>query len=211
MAAMVEDRQRHPRDDMVSDLLAAEVHARRRHARAGSTSTRSWRSSRSCSSRAARRPPGSSAGPRCCSRAIPTSGRSSSPTPDLVPNAVEELLRYEAPSPIQARFVTREVEWHGHKVPQYSKIAMLTGSAGRDEREFPDADRFDVARRVRPPRHVRIRHPLLPRRQPGPPRRPRSCSRRRSPGSPSGASTRPRSRWCARRPCAGPVHVPITI
>jgi len=71
-------------------------------------------------------------------------------TPELVPNAVEELLRYEAPSPIQARFVTRDVEWHGQKVPSYSKLAMLTGSAGRDEREFVDADRFDVEPRLRP-------------------------------------------------------------
>ncbi len=63
-----------------------------------------------------------------------------------MPNAVEELLRYEAPSPIQARFVTRDVEWHGQTVPKYSKLAMLTGSAGRDEREFVDADRFDVER-----------------------------------------------------------------
>ena len=37
-------------------------------------------------------------------------------------------------------------------MPQYSKIALLTGSAGRDEREFPDADRFDVERHF--DRHV---------------------------------------------------------
>ena len=40
MSAMVEDRQQHPRDDMVSDLLAAEVDARRRHAAAARRSTR---------------------------------------------------------------------------------------------------------------------------------------------------------------------------
>jgi cytochrome P450 len=67
--------------------------------------------------------------------------------PALVANAVEELLRYEAPSPIQARYVTRDVEWHGSTVPAGSKMALLTGSAGRDERAFPDPDRFDVARR----------------------------------------------------------------
>lgn len=65
----------------------------------------------------------------------------------LIPNAVEELLRYEAPSPIQARWVTRDVEVHGQRVPQGSIMALLTGSAGRDEREFPDPDRFDVTRR----------------------------------------------------------------
>jgi cytochrome P450 len=66
--------------------------------------------------------------------------------PSLLPNAIEELLRYEAPSPIQARWVTRPVELHGVAIPADCKIALLTGSAGRDEREYPDADRFDVRR-----------------------------------------------------------------
>lgn len=66
--------------------------------------------------------------------------------PGLLPNAIEELLRYEAPSPIQARWVTRRVEVHGVEIPADSKIALLTGSAGRDEREYPEADRFDVRR-----------------------------------------------------------------
>lgn len=66
--------------------------------------------------------------------------------PTMLPNAIEELLRYEAPSPIQARWVTRPVELHGVAIPAECKIALLTGSAGRDESEYPDADRFDVRR-----------------------------------------------------------------
>src|SRR5262249_44898713 len=38
----------------------------------------------------------------------------------LVPNAIEEILRYEAPSPVQARYVTRDVELHGTRVPEGS-------------------------------------------------------------------------------------------
>jgi cytochrome P450 len=67
--------------------------------------------------------------------------------PSLLPGAVEELLRFEAPSPIQGRCTTRDVELHGTTIPQGSTIALLTGSAGRDERQFPDADRFDVHRK----------------------------------------------------------------
>jgi cytochrome P450 len=67
--------------------------------------------------------------------------------PGLLPNAVEELLRFEAPSPVQGRFTTRDVELHGGVVPAGSKVLLLTGSAGRDERVFPDAHRFDVHRR----------------------------------------------------------------
>ena len=67
--------------------------------------------------------------------------------PQLIPGAVEELLRYEAPSPIQARLVTRDVELYGVNVPAGSKIALLNGAAGRDEREYPDPDVFDVERK----------------------------------------------------------------
>jgi cytochrome P450 len=62
------------------------------------------------------------------------------------PNAVEELLRYEAPSPVQGRWTTRPVELHGTTIPQDQKVLLLTGAAGRDERKYPDADRFDVHR-----------------------------------------------------------------
>ena len=65
----------------------------------------------------------------------------------LVPNAIEEILRYEAPSPVQARYVTRDVELHGTWVPEGSTLLLLNGSANRDEREFEDADRLDVRRR----------------------------------------------------------------
>ncbi len=64
----------------------------------------------------------------------------------LVPNAVEEILRYEAPSPVQARYVMRDVELHGTKVPEGSIMMLVNGSANRDEREFEDADRLDVRR-----------------------------------------------------------------
>ena len=64
----------------------------------------------------------------------------------LIPNAVEELLRYEAPSPVQGRWTTQEVEIAGGVIPVNSKVLLLTGSAGRDERKYPHAERFDVRR-----------------------------------------------------------------
>jgi cytochrome P450 len=66
--------------------------------------------------------------------------------PSLLPGAVEETLRYESPSPVQGRFVTRDLEFHGTAIPAGSKVLLLTGSAGRDERKYPDADRYDVRR-----------------------------------------------------------------
>ena len=64
----------------------------------------------------------------------------------LLTGAIEELLRYEAPSPVQARYVAREVTHHGQTVPEGSVMLLLNGSANRDERKFPDADRFDIHR-----------------------------------------------------------------
>jgi cytochrome P450 len=66
--------------------------------------------------------------------------------PSLIPNAIEELLRYEAPSPVQARWTTTDVELHGTTIPAGSKVVLLTGAAGRDERKYPDPDRFDIHR-----------------------------------------------------------------
>lgn len=65
----------------------------------------------------------------------------------LIPNAVEEVLRFEAPSPVQARYVARDVEHYGQPVPEGSVMLLLNGSANRDERQFPDADTFDIHRR----------------------------------------------------------------
>jgi len=64
----------------------------------------------------------------------------------LVPQAIEEILRYEAPSPVQARYVAKDVEHHGQKVPEGSVMVLLNGSANRDDRQYPDGDAFDIHR-----------------------------------------------------------------
>ena len=67
-------------------------------------------------------------------------------SPAVIPDAVEEVLRYTSPSQYQGRMTTRDVEWYGQTVPRGSRILLLTGSANRDEREFRDPNRFDVGR-----------------------------------------------------------------
>jgi cytochrome P450 len=66
--------------------------------------------------------------------------------PSLIPMAIEEVLRYEAPSPVQARYVARDIECHGTTVPEGSIMLLINGSGNRDERRYPDADRFDIHR-----------------------------------------------------------------
>ena len=66
--------------------------------------------------------------------------------PSLVPSAIEEILRYEAPSPVQARVVMQDVELYGTTVSEGSTLLLLNGAANRDEREFDDPDVLDVRR-----------------------------------------------------------------
>jgi len=65
-----------------------------------------------------------------------------------IPGAVEEVLRHGSPSQYQGRTAMRDVEWYGTVVPAGARFLLLTGAANRDEREFPDPDRFDVERRI---------------------------------------------------------------
>jgi cytochrome P450 len=69
--------------------------------------------------------------------------------PSLIPNAIEELLRYEPPAPHMARYVTKDVEYYGRTVPEGSIMLLLTGSANRDDRKFVDGDTFDIHREIR--------------------------------------------------------------
>jgi cytochrome P450 len=66
----------------------------------------------------------------------------------LIPNAIEELLRFEPPAPHVARCLPRPVELYGQTVAEDSIMLMLLGSANRDDRRYPDADRFDIHRKV---------------------------------------------------------------
>jgi cytochrome P450 len=63
-----------------------------------------------------------------------------------IPAAVEELLRYEAPSQYQVRTATRDVTYYGTTIPAGSAVLLVTGSATRDERMFVDPDRLDIDR-----------------------------------------------------------------
>jgi cytochrome P450 len=63
-----------------------------------------------------------------------------------LPGAIEEVLRYDAPSQFQGRVATREVSLHGVTIPEGARVALVTGAAGRDPREFPEPDRLDVRR-----------------------------------------------------------------
>lgn len=147
----IQERRRTPRDDMMTDLLEAEVVG-------GDGSRRRLTDPEVLAFIALL----SGAGNETVARLLGWAGFVLAQYPEerarlaadaaLVPNAVEELLRFEAPSPVQARTLTRDVELHGTRVAAGSRVLLLTGSAGRDERAFEDPDVFRVDRRIE--RHV---------------------------------------------------------
>ena len=150
-AAYIDWRAEHPSDDLMTDLLTAEFTDTH-----GTVRTLTREEVLSYVTLLA------GAGNETTTRLIGWAGRLLADHPDqrrdlvddpgLIPNAVEELLRYEPPSPVQARTVTRDVEHHGQVVAAGSIMLLLNASANRDERQFADPDRFDIHRTIR--RHL---------------------------------------------------------
>jgi cytochrome P450 len=69
--------------------------------------------------------------------------------PALIPNAVEELVRFEPPGPTIGRYLPADAEVHGQTVPAGSAMLFVVGAANHDDRRFDDADRFDIHREIR--------------------------------------------------------------
>jgi cytochrome P450 len=146
-ADYIDWRAKHPSDDLMTELLTAEFEdvdgTTRRLSRdevLGYTTLIA------------------AAGNETTTRLIGWTGKVLAENPDqraelvadrsLVPDAIEEMLRYEAPSPVQARYMTADAEHYGQVVPAGSAMLLLTASANRDDRKFPDADRFDIHRKI---------------------------------------------------------------
>jgi cytochrome P450 len=65
---------------------------------------------------------------------------------DLIPAAIEEGIRYETPLVLVTRNTTRDVELRGVTIPEGAQVNLCMGSANRDESRWTDADRFDIRR-----------------------------------------------------------------
>jgi cytochrome P450 len=74
--------------------------------------------------------------------------------PELLPGAIEEILRFESPAHCLGRLVQRDVILHGQLVRQGSVVVLIQAATGRDPRQFPDPDRLDVTRVIE--RHLSL-------------------------------------------------------
>ena len=72
--------------------------------------------------------------------------------PGLIKTAVEEVLRFESSNQLGNRITTERVEVGGIEMPEETRITLCIGAANRDPAQFPDPDRFDIART--PNRHL---------------------------------------------------------
>ena len=66
--------------------------------------------------------------------------------PSLIPNWIEETLRYDSSTQMLARTVTHDVTLHGQQLQHGDRLLLLVGSANRDELVFANADVFDIRR-----------------------------------------------------------------
>jgi cytochrome P450 len=66
--------------------------------------------------------------------------------PTRIPDAIEEILRYEGSTQLMARTLTRPVDLHGERMPEGAKVLLLLGSANRDERVWDRPDEFSLDR-----------------------------------------------------------------
>src|SRR5438309_284 len=82
-----------------------------------------------------------------------TAGRAN---PELVPQAIEEVLRYRTPVQWMFRATRSAVEMHGQTIPAGKLVLPMIGAANRDPRQFHDAERFDIARDLNP--HIAFGH-----------------------------------------------------
>ena len=146
-AEYIDWRAEHPSDDLMTELLTREFedeHGETRRLRREEVLTYVTMIA--------------GAGNETATRLIGWTGKVLAENPDqrreiaedrsLIPNAIEEMLRIEAPSPVQARYVARDTEHHGHVVPEGSVMLLLNGSGNHDERKFDDPDAFDVHRGI---------------------------------------------------------------
>jgi len=138
--AKLEERRRQPRDDMMSELLVAEVDGERLSMDdlisfcillllAGHITTTNLLSQ----------------AVRCFSE-HPDAYAQVREHPELIPSAAEEVLRYASPVWRTVRTTKADVTIEGVTIPAKSMIFTWLASANRDERQFPEPERFDITR-----------------------------------------------------------------
>jgi hypothetical protein len=139
--ALVDDRRRNPRGDLVSQIAASTLDGEPLGTEAVGLTFILFEASIDTTS-------GLLSSALVALARNPDQRRLLVEDPSLIPNAVEEFLRYDMPVQFNARTLTSDVTLHGVTAPRDARAILLFGSANRDERQFEDPDRLDVTRRI---------------------------------------------------------------
>jgi len=150
MEALVEERKRAPSDDLVSSLVATDEESE------GLSSAEIVGICRSFMAA------GHETTTHLIGNAIwtllehPESLARLLARPDLIPTAIEEVLRYRSPSQFSGRMARADMQLAGHPIRGGERVVFFNGAANRDAAMFPEPDRFDIARA--PNRHLSFGH-----------------------------------------------------
>ncbi len=79
----------------------------------------------------------------------PEARRACAANPALIPDAIEESLRFNTSAQRFKRTLTRDTELHGQRMREGDAVCLAYGSGNRDERRFPNPDLYDIARKPR--------------------------------------------------------------
>jgi cytochrome P450 len=148
----IEERQSRPREDLLTDLIRAEIDGETlSHAEilafvqlllvAGNETTTNLLNNAVL-----------------CLAEYPDQLTRLQQSPELLPAAIEEVLRYRSPVQFVFRGTARNFEMHGREVPAGKRVLVMIGSANRDESHFAEPDRFDIERQPNP--HLAFGHGL---------------------------------------------------
>jgi cytochrome P450 len=143
---LIQERRANPQDDMISALIAAEVQ-REDNGEPVQLDDVEIAGFASLLGGA-----GAETVTKLIGHAAVTFGKHQDQWEDLqrhrekIPDAVEELLRYEAPAQYMVRYAMTDTTLHGVTIPKGSAVMVIPASANRDERAFPDPDVFDIDR-----------------------------------------------------------------
>jgi cytochrome P450 len=91
-----------------------------------------------------------------CLAAHPEQSAAVKASPDLIPSAIEEVLRFRSPVQWIFRLTTRAVDMSGVTIPAGKLVLAMIGAANRDPKQFPDPDRFWITRE--PNQHLAFGH-----------------------------------------------------
>lgn len=142
---LIQERRKHPQDDMISGLIAAEVE----RDDGGTTQLDDFEITGFATLLGGA---GAETVTKLVGNAIVQFARHPDQWQQLlddrskVPAAIEEVLRYEAPAQYNVRYSVKEVRLHGVTIPAGKPVFLLGGSANRDPDAFTDADKFDINR-----------------------------------------------------------------